>query len=293
MIIEQNTPAIDVDFKWLAREQVIPWGINAINAQKLWPDVTGKGVKVAILDSGVDFLHPDFGPNIHKGLNVINPEQPPVDDNGHGTLVTGIIAAQNNHLGIVGVAPDSEIYPIKVLDKYGNGEIADITSGIEWCIENGIQIINMSFSIERDNPQFKHSIKKAIDSGIIVVASSKNSYGGTVGFPASYSSVISVTSVDWDQKIGKNAPRGKIDFSAPGVDIISTEKGGSYRLSSGNSLATPYVTGIIALVLEKPAKFGLVKSEKNRVEGVRRVLQTLAESLGEETVYGKGIVKLH
>lgn len=82
------------------------------------------------------------------GFNAINPSELPIDDYGHGSLVAGVIAAKNNNIGVVGIAPDVELYPVKVLDKYGEGEITDIAEGVDWCIENKIQVINMSFAIE-------------------------------------------------------------------------------------------------------------------------------------------------
>lgn len=283
------------DINLLKTQQMIPWGVKSVNAPVLWTETTGKGVKVAIMDSGIDFQHPDLGSSINQGYNAIDPSTLPNDDYGHGTLVGGIIAAKNNSIGVVGVAPDTKIYPVKVLDKYGEGDIADIERGIDWCIENQIQIINMSFSIEDDKPLLKSSIEKALDAGIIVVASASNSFGGKVGFPASYENVISVTSVDEKMKLGENSPRGKIDFCAPGVKILSTSNDGSYEEFSGNSLATPHVTGLIALLLENPKKYGLPEGKRNIQLNVYQILKSLSLNLGEkgkENFYGEGFITM-
>lgn len=273
----------------LNKRQIIPWGLKKINVLSISSEVTGKGVKVAIMDSGIN-KHPDFGYNIKEGYNAINRDDPVFDDYGHGTLVSGVIVAQNNDFGIVGVAPDVELYPVKVLDEFGEGEISDIVKGIDWCIENNIQVINMSFAIEEDNPLLHEYVKKAFDSGIIIVASGSNTYGGDVGYPASYEQVISVTAVDKRLNISNSSPKGKIDFSAPGVDVISTTNDGGYEEFTGTSIAAAYVTGIIALILEKPEKFGL--TDKYSFNDVYLVLEKLSQNLGDRCLYGHGFISL-
>lgn len=284
-----------VNVEKLKTEQIVPWGVQSINATDQWPELTGKGVKVAVMDSGINFNHPDFGDNIKKGFNAINPSELPIDDYGHGSLVAGVIAAKNNNIGVVGVAHDVELYPVKVLDKYGEGELADIAEGVDWCIENKIQIINMSFAIEEDELLLRSAIMKAVNAGIVVVASAMNSNGGDVGYPASYKEVISVTAVDQKNKICSIAPRGKIDFSAPGVDIVSTASNGGYEEFTGTSLATPHITGIIALVMQKPKKVGMSKSETGFQNEIYNILRRLTLDIGEkgkDKVFGEGFVTL-
>lgn len=279
----------------LKTKQIIPWGIKSINSPVLWPQVTGKGVKVAVMDSGINFRHPNFSKNVKGGYNAIDPTQSPVDDFGHGTLVSGVIAAQNNEFGIVGVAPDVELYPVKVLDKFGEGEISAIADGVEWCIKNKIQIINMSFAIAEDKPLLRNTITKAVNAGIIVVASASNTSGGDAGYPASYEKVISVTAVDENFRICKTAPRGKIDFSAPGVNIVSTSSDGGYEEFSGTSLASPHITGIIALILQDPQKFGLPQDKGYSYIDIYNVLKGLSKNLGgngKNSTFGEGFVSL-
>ncbi|MHA6534067.1 S8 family peptidase [Paenibacillus sp. BAC0078] len=282
----------DIDISKLNAEQIVPWGISSINAPTMWAHgFSGEKVRVAIMDSGVIFNHPDLRDNLKKGINIIHPSELPLDNNGHGTLVTGVISANNNNYGVVGVAPDAEIYPVKVLDQKGYGDINDIVKGIEWCIQNKMQIINMSFSVDEDNISLHRVIRKAIDAGIIIVASASNSYGGEVGFPASYDEVISVTSVDINLVIDKRAPRGKVDFSAPGVDVISTSMNGQYAKLSGTSLATPYITGIVALILEYQQNLGIRSTRFNILSELRSMSRHLGER-GSETTYGYGFVEM-
>lgn len=284
-----------VNIDALKNEQIMPWGVESVNAPALWPEVTGKGIKVAIMDSGINSKHPDFSKNIEEGYNAIDHTQPPVDDFGHGTLVSGVIAAQNNGFGVVGVAPDVELYPVKVLDKFGEGDISAIADGVEWCIENKVQVINMSFAIPEDKPLLRDAVMKAINAGIIVVASASNTYGGEVGYPASYNEVISVTAVDEKFRIGKTSPRGKIDFSAPGVNIVSTSSNGDYEEFSGTSLAAPHVTGLIALILQKPQKFGLPEGKSYSYTDIYNVLKGLSKDLGKrgkDSIFGEGFISL-
>lgn len=290
-----HLPNHTVNIETLETVQTIPWGVERINAPALWTEVTGKGVKVAVMDSGVNFEHPDFVKSLMGGYNAIDPAQPPMDDYGHGTLVSGVIAAQNNRIGIVGVAPDVELYSIKVLDKYGEGDISAIADGIDWCIKNKIQVVNMSFAIAEDKPLLNTVVQKAVQAGIIVVASASNTYGGAAGYPASYDNVISVTAVDMGFKICRTAPRGKIDFSAPGVGIISTSDDGGYEEFLGTSLAAPYITGIIALILQKPENFGVPRDQACTFSDVYSILKGLSKDLGKkgkDEVFGEGFVQL-
>ncbi len=293
LIIVKSVTSQSLDIDLLRTQQIIPWGVKSVNAPSIWAKTTGKGIKIAILDSGIDFQHTDLGSNIKQGYNAIEPNTLPNDDYGHGTLVAGIIAAKNNSVGVVGVAPDAEIYPVKVLDKYGEGDISDVARGIDWCIANKIQIINMSFAIEDDKPLLRSSIQNAIDAGIIIVASASNTFGGKVGYPASYEQVISVTSVDKKKRLSKEPPSGKIDFSAPGIGIISTAIDGTYAEFSGNSLAAPHVTGCIALMLENPLKYGLSNDKKKLVTSVFGVLKNLSINLGNKKLYGEGFIQMN
>lgn len=228
------------------------WGEKKLGVHSLWSEgFYGEKVKISILDTGITESHPDFEAKIKPGFNAITPGLKPKDDNGHGTMITGIIVAQHNEIGIRGIAPFAEIYPVKVLDRFGYGKLEDVKKGIEWSIENNIDVINLSFAIKDDKELLKSTIKKATDAGVIVVSSVMNSNGGTAGFPASYNEVISVTAVDFQLHRQENSGVGKVDFSAPGVNVVSTSSDNSYEVTSGTSIATPFITGVIALLLEK------------------------------------------
>ena len=253
--------------------QKISWGLRELNINSLQEEgITGENIRIAIMDSGIDFEHLEFGDNIKEGYNAIEPGCLPVDESGHGTLVSGIIASQNNLVGLVGVAPKAEIYPIKVLDKYGEGNINNIINGIKWCIENNIQIINMSFALLIDDKKLKEAIDEATDSGIIIVASAFNS-SNEIGYPAKYENVFSVIAIDHNFKIHGNTNVYNVDFAAPGINIISTAKHNQYEEVSGNSFATPFVTGVIALILQKPERFGIESDGKVSVTEIHNAIE--------------------
>ncbi|TVX94061.1 S8 family peptidase [Paenibacillus agilis] len=275
-------------------KQTIPWAINKMNVRELWNEgLTGKGIKVAIMDSGVDASHPDLIDNMNSGINIIDPTTPPTDYTGHGTFIAGIIGASNNHFGLVGVAPDVELYPVKVLDELGEGDILHIEKGIDWCIENGIQIINMSFAINNNKPQLHEAINRALSKGIIIISSASNSYGETAGYPASYNQVFSVNAVDRNLDISELASLGKIDFSAPGVDILSTHLHGGYGVISGNSYAAPQITGFIALLLQDPAKFGVTDLTHDQIKNVLSNYSTDLGIKGYDSLFGAGFVNFN
>lgn len=269
----QNQSDIKKDYRYLSKIEEVPWGVKSFDSSRMWAQgLTGRNIKVAILDTGIDLEHKDLINNIHKGFNVINPKMKPQDDNGHGTLVAGVISATHNKLGITGVAPEASIYPVKVLDRFGKGKIQNVITGIEWCIKNNIQIINMSFSLVNENSELHEAIQKALNKGIVIVASANNSDKNFSGYPAAYAGVISVTSINEKGDLDESSSARKVDFAAPGVNILSTKLHGGYGVSDGNSLAAPHITGILALLKNKEPslsfneliqEFGLFYKESN------------------------------
>ncbi|MHA6534025.1 S8 family peptidase [Paenibacillus sp. BAC0078] len=265
-------------------EQIIPWGVS-YQSQNVKKKI--HTVKVAVLDSGVDKLHKDLKGKIMKEYNTINHNQPTLDEFGHGTAIAGIIASNDNNIGIVGVAPSVELYSVKVLGKDGKGEIDNFIEGIEWCTRNKIDIINISVGIKKGNEKLKEVITAAIDQGIIIVAAAGNNYRNEVDYPAAYEDVISVTAIDHSERVFNLAATGKIDFSAPGVQILTLSPNNGYSIYEGTSFATPHVTGIIANMLASsfyPSNVSRIKIIKDKLIGMSKDLG----NKGYDEIYGYG-----
>ncbi len=273
------------------------WGLDTINAPLLWNKNINqsnnvKKVKISILDSGVDKEHTALKGLVKAEFNAINSGEPTNDILGHGTAVAGIIAAQNNEKGLMGVSPNVELYSAKVLDNEGNGTLESIVKGIKWSIENEVDIINLSFGISKDKPLLEKTIKEATNNGIIVIASAGNRFGGEVDFPATYDNVFSISAVDRDNKIASFASKGKIDFVAPGVDIPILRPNNNYGFNSGTSFATPHVTGIVSLILQNSERFGIKKREDIHSQ-IYRILKDWSYDLGKkgkDETFGEGLI---
>jgi subtilisin family serine protease len=231
--------------------QVLPWGINRIDAEYAWMNnLTGAGVKVAVLDTGIDYTHPDLMNNCKGGINLVNPRKDYKDDNGHGSFVAGIIAAEDNDIGIVGMAPEAWLYGVKVLGASGSGYISDIIDGISWSIENGMDIINMSLGSDYDIQSLHDACDTAANAGIYLVAAAGND-GGAVDYPGAYDSVIAVAATDInDVRPSWSSYGNEVDITGPGVRVYSAWKNGGYKTASGTSASAPHVAGTLALNLQ-------------------------------------------
>jgi len=253
--------------------QDLPWGIERIGADIAWGDSSGTMVNVAILDSGADLDHLDLLTNIKGNYNTINPRKSAQDDHGHGTHVAGIVAAVNNDIGVVGVGPQVNLYAVKVLNRKNEGSLSDIIDGLQWCIDNHMQVVNMSLGTLYSNQSFHDAIIAVHNAGIVQVAAAGNEGSGGIIYPARYSETIAVSSVDSADQLATSSSRGtEIDLAAPGVQIYSTYYDGLYTFKSGTSMAAPHVTGTAALVL---SKYGMLTPDE-----VKAKLKSTAEDLG-------------
>lgn len=233
----------------------LTWGIFRIYAQLAWEKSTGSTIKVAILDTGIDLDHPDLQGNIKGNVNLIKPHKSGDDDKGHGTHVAGVVAALDNNIGVIGVGPDISLYAVKVLNKKGQGWLSDLIDGLNWCINNKMQVINMSFGSLKDNESFHEAIIEAHAAGLTQVASAGNNgeYRGAIEYPAKYPETIAVSAVDQYENFAPFSSFGpEIDLTAPGVDIKSTYKKSAYITLSGTSMSSPHVAGVVALMLTTP-----------------------------------------
>ncbi|HCC48168.1 MAG TPA: peptidase S8 [Elusimicrobia bacterium] len=262
-----------------AAEKEIPWGVKRVNAASAWDYTAGQGVKVAVIDTGIDYTHPDLAANYKGGYNAIITTATPLDDQGHGTHVSGTIAAVRDLKGVVGVAPGVDLYGVKVLDKRGSGQYSWIVAGIEWAINNGMHVINMSLGGGSGTEAMKQVMIKAHEAGIAIVCAAGND-SGPVNFPAKYPQAIAISASDSADRIASFSSRGaEIVIIAPGVNVYSTRKGGGYTTMSGTSMACPHAAGLAALAVGAGAE---------GAEAVRSALKGAATPLPNLTPVQQG-----
>lgn len=277
--------------------QTLPWGIDRVDAELSWIYSTGNGVKVAVIDTGIDYTHPDLDANVLGGVNFVSGRKDFKDDNGHGTHVAGTIAAENNGIGVVGVAPNVQLYGVKVLDRTGSGWISDVIAGIDWSAANGMNVVTMSLT-GPDVQALHDAVDNAYNQGIVLVAAAGNN-NGAIGYPAKYGTVIAVTATDQNNYKASFSNYGpEAELAAPGVSIYSTYKGGTYATLSGTSMATPHVTGTVALLLatQIPAVYDINSNGLWDPAEVRNRLKDTATDLGAsgwDSYYGHGLINAY
>ena len=257
------------------------WALDVINAPEVWnQNITGNGIVVAVVDTGVDYNHPDLDGNIWRnpgeiagngidddrngfiddirGWDFVSSDNNPMDldFNGHGTHIAGSIAAERNNFGITGVAYNAHIMPVRVLPAFGTSNPNNVAAGIRYAADNGANVINLSLKKDDDTfNQLTNAIQYANNKGSVVVMAAGNSGGIQPVYPA-------INADRWGIAVGSIDVRGRMDDSSnrsgftpldylvdPGVDIFSTTPGNDYEIETGTSVATPQVAGVAALVL--------------------------------------------
>ena len=277
--------------------EVLPWGVDRIDADLVWGTTTGDPIKVAIVDTGIDVKHPDLIDNLKGGVSAVGYTSSYNDDNGHGTHVAGIAAAIDNEIGVIGVGPKIDLYAVKVLNRRGSGYLSDVIEGLDWAISNGMQVVNMSLGTASNVLLFQEAVQRVNAAGIVQVAAAGNNYGAVI-YPAAYSEVIAVSATDSSDAIASWSSRGpEIDLAAPGVSIYSTYKGQTYKTLSGTSMAAPHVAGTAALVLNSAiSNYDLDGDGIWDPIEVQNKLQDRAVDLGNtgfDNLYGWGLVNAY
>lgn len=266
----------------LPLSQTIDWGLNKLGIPTIHEaGFTGKNVKVAIIDTGVNTEHPDLKGAVIKSINVTG--EAAAHSNGHGTGVAGVVGARNNSFGILGVAPDCQIVAIKAMRETGGGVTSEIVRGIDAAIAEGCHIINMSLGTMTDDPSLREAVKRATDKGILVVcAAGNNGQIDSVNYPGRYELALAIAATNTSGNISAFSSKGwDIDIAAPGERILTTWKNNTYATVSGTSFASPMVAGVLALFLEA------------KLEVTQQRLYDTAIDIGEtgrDTAAGYGLI---
>ncbi|MFV9510865.1 S8 family peptidase [Tepidibacillus sp. LV47] len=227
------------------------WNLPIIDTELGWNLTKGKkDIVIAVIDTGVDLTHPEFQGKLVKGVNIIDPNRLPMDDDGHGTHVAGIIAANtNNGQGIAGITWYNKIMPIKVLDQSGAGTLFDVAQGIIWATDHGADVINLSLGNYAESKYLHDAILYAYSKNVVLVAATGNDNTNQLSYPAAYPEVIGVSAIAPDEQRAEFSNYGKyVDVVAPGVNIASTYPNNRYAALSGTSMASPHVAALAALI---------------------------------------------
>ncbi len=257
------------------------WNMAMVKAPLQKKENTDK-VKVAVIDSGVDFGNDvelqdyiDLVPGYEECLPYYT------DITGHGSSVAGIIAAQDNKVGITGINPNVQLYSARVLDEKNKAPVSRVVEAIYWAIDHDVNIINMSFGLNQDSEILHRAIQDAYNAGILLVAAAGNN--GKVEYPAAYEEVIAVGAVDSEGIVCENSAKGsEIELVAPGEKIASTGAFQGTLVCSGTSLAAPHVTGIASMLWERDRSVS--------ADFIRALLQESANGYGNSDAYGNGLV---
>ncbi|MFH1774557.1 MAG: S8 family serine peptidase [Methanobacteriota archaeon] len=263
------------------------WNLKSINAEAAWSRATGEGVVVAVVDTGVNYAHPELDGNYAGGYDWVNGDADAMDDNGHGTHVAGIIAAEMNGEGVVGVAPKAKILAEKVLDSSGVGYDYDVASAIVHAADAGAAVITLSLG-GAYSKVLEDACEYAYGKGALLVAAAGNSRESVL-YPAALSSVVAVSSVDYDNKLSSFSSFGReVELAAPGggrASILSTSLGSGYETKVGTSMAAAHVSGAAALA--KAMNKDVSNSQ------LRSLLHAAVLDLGSEgrdEFYGYGLI---
>lgn len=257
------------------------WWLDAVGARQAWAIAGGKGLTVAVIDSGVDMNHPDLKSNLRSdGYNFGDGNASPQDVFGHGTFVAGILAAQcGNATAGCGLAPGARILPIKINPSgIADFDSAALAQGIDYAVTHGAKIINLSISVTDATKTVGEAVQRALDAGLVVVASAGNK-GTAVSFPGTYPGVITVAGTKRDGALWEDSNRGKeVTIAAPATEVRSTLLGGGFGSSGrGTSYSTPMVAAAVASILQVDG----------RLDG-KRIAALLAANSQELATKGQG-----
>jgi len=236
------------------------YSLDRMRVRDAWSLSTGAANVIAVLDTGVQYAHPDLAGRLLPGHDFVNSDTDASDDNGHGTWVSGIIAANaNDGYGIAGISWTDKILPVKIMDGTGEGATSDLTAGIIWAADQGADVINMSIGGFPHSQFVQDAVNYAWSKGAVLIGAAGNNRREESFYPASFANVVSVSGTQVDDEFSNWSSYGpNVDLSAPGASVLTTNcttctyadhnTWGSHTYISGTSFATPNVAGVVALI---------------------------------------------
>ena len=312
-----NITAVELDGTVYAvdAELVNAWGVERIGSGTVHDGGNkGTSIKIGIIDSGIDYLHQDLDGVYAGGEDFVENDGDPADVYGHGTHVAGTACAEDNDLGVVGVAPGCALYSLRVLNDSGSGSWSATIAAMDWAVLNRLQVVNLSLGSSQDpGSTVKAAFDNAEADGLVIVAAGGNSgtpsgKGNNVIYPAKYVSVIAVAATDKnDTRPSWSSTGEEIELAAPGVSVLSSWNDGNsphnpqpfildgdwYKESSGTSMASPHVAGAAALVIAAGVSDNNGNGRIN--DEVRAIFNSTADDIGavgKDTHYGYGLVNV-
>jgi subtilisin family serine protease len=298
----------------ITQSQTTPWGIDRIEAPTAAATVGASNqsaVQVAVVDTGIDYDHPDLAPNVQWGVNTVGSEPSTTgveaadDDNGHGTHIAGTIGALDNDFGVVGVAPKTNLYAVKALDSEGVGSISDFVQGLDRAVKgpdgtigtaDDPDVVSMSLGVENDSRAIREVIDAATEYTTLVAAvgnvGDNDSETDEVQYPAKYDDVIAVAATNSANETTSWSSDGSaVEIAAPGVDIRSTYVNDTYAGASGTSMATPHVAGALALAIGNDLADGNRSLTDTEIRSLLHATADDIEAPGRDRYSGYGIVQ--
>lgn len=287
-------PPVTVEAMYLSLAETIDWGLKLLGVPETWRVTQGEGVRVAVLDTGIEADHPDLQGAIVDARDFTRSRSGTTDRAGHGTHVAGTIAARRNETGVVGVAPRCRLLVGKVLGDDGSGSAAGVAAGIDWAVAAGAEVLSLSLGSPDYSVEIATAIDRAVAAGRFVICAAGNTgKPNSIDFPGKLPQVVTVGAIDRAGRLARFSSRGpELDICAPGTEVLSTYLNGGYARLSGTSMATPFVSGVVALLLarhrDQPGRTP-VTNQRQLLEHLARTARD-AGAAGPDDEFGHGLI---
>lgn len=288
-------PPVTVEEVSTTLAETVDWGLKLGGIPAHWRTTRGEGVRVAVLDTGIDLGHPDFAGAIEATADFTGSAAGVNDRQGHGTHTAGTVGARQNSVGVVGVAPECRLLVAKVLGDNGAGDARQVAAGIDWAVKQGAEVLSLSLGSPGPSAEIEQALRRAVGAGCLVVCAAGNDgRPDSVGYPAAWDELaVAVGAVDEAGRLAPFSSLGpEVDVCAPGVNVLSTYPGGGYARLSGTSMATPFVTGVVTLALAKHRLHGggtPLDNQRQLIEHLQRTARD-AGPTGPDSGYGFGLI---